>query len=91
MAKLQFVGKARKFNFSIDECRELLQLYEDRNRTSREVKFLTLEKVKQIDKKLVELKSLRDQLSRLAKDCKGNNRPDCPIIDALADSTKLNY
>ena len=28
--KLLFVGKARKFNFSIEECRELLSLYENR-------------------------------------------------------------
>ena len=29
VAKLQFVGKARKFNFGIEECRELLALYEN--------------------------------------------------------------
>ena len=45
VAKLQFVGKARKFDFSVEECRELLGLYEDRNRPSREVKALTLKKV----------------------------------------------
>ena len=33
--KLKFVGKARKFDFSIDECRELLSLYENKNRTSK--------------------------------------------------------
>ena len=36
------------------------------------------------DKKLSELKNLRDQLSYLAKNCHGDNKPDCPILDALA-------
>ena len=36
--KLKFVGKARKFNFSIDECRELLSLYENKSRPSKDVK-----------------------------------------------------
>ena len=50
--KLKFVGKARKFNFSIDECRELLSLYENKSRPSKDVKKLTLEKISQIDEKI---------------------------------------
>ena len=84
IAKLQFIGKARQFNFNIEDCRVLMSLYEDKNRSSKEVKELTLEKISEIDKKLSELKSLRDQLSYLAKNCHGDNKPDCPILDALA-------
>ena len=83
VARLQFIGKARRFDFSIDECRELLSLYDDQDRSSSEVKALTLEKIKAIDAKLAELQSLRDQLNFLAKTCHGDNRPDCPILDAL--------
>ena len=87
LAKLQFVAKARKFDFSLDDCRELLALYENKDRSSKEVKALTLEKVAEIDLKLKELKTLRDQLSTLASACQGNDRPDCPILDALSDKT----
>ena len=83
VAKLQFVGKARRFDFSVEECRELLGLYEDRNRPSREVKALTMKKVAEIDSRLAELQSLRDELSGLAAACDGDHRPDCPILDAL--------
>ena len=86
VARLQFVSKARKFNFSIQECEELLSLYSDKNRSSREVKSLTLEKISEIDAKLFELKELRQQLSFLANNCQGNDRPDCPILDALSDT-----
>ena len=84
VAKLQFVGKARRFNFSVEECRELLGLYEDHNRPSREVKALTIKKVAEIDSRLAELQSLRDELSGLAASCDGDHRADCPILDALS-------
>lgn len=85
VARLQFISKARKFNFSIQECEELLSLYSDKNRSSREVKALTVEKISEIDIKLLELKDLKKQLSFLADNCKGNDRPDCPILDALSE------
>tara|TARA_B100000927_G_C16372879_1_gene432251 strand:- start:68 stop:457 length:390 start_codon:yes stop_codon:yes gene_type:complete len=83
LAKLQFLAKARKFNFSLDECKELLALYENTARSSREVKILTLEKISEIDLKLMELNLLKDQLSALASACLGDDRPQCPILDAL--------
>ena len=84
VAKLQFIGKARKFNFGIEECRELLALYENKDRSSKNVKKLTLEKIAEIDIKLSELKGLREQLGKLALACEGNERSQCPILDALS-------
>ena len=84
MAKLNFIGKARRFNFSIEECRELLSLYQDKNRPSKEVKKLTLAKIASIDKKLKEFHSLRDELSHLVSCCNGDDRPSCPILDELS-------
>ena len=86
--KLKFVGKARKFNFSIDECRELLSLYENKSRPSKDVKKLTLEKISQIDEKLKQLQNLKDELSYLADNCHGDDRPNCPILDALSKNEK---
>ena len=82
--KLKFIGKARSFNFSIDECRDLLSLYENENRPSKEVKKITLEKISEIDKKLNDLKALRKELSHLANNCHGDDRPNCPILEALS-------
>ena len=82
--KLKFVGKARKFNFSIDECRELLSLYENKSRPSKDVKKLTLEKISQIDDKLKQLQNLKDELTYLVDNCQGDERPNCPILDALS-------
>ena len=82
--KLKFIGKARSFNFSINECRELLSLYENENRPSKEVKKITLQKISEIDQKLNDLKALRKVLSHLANNCHGDDRPDCPILEALS-------
>ena len=82
--KLKFIGKARSFNFSIDECRELLSLYENENRPSKVVKKITLEKISEIDQKLNDLKALRKELSHLAENCHGDDRPNCPILEALS-------
>ena len=84
VAKLKFIGKARKFDFSINECKELLTLNEDKNRTSKEVKKITLEKISQIDIKLKDLNDLRKELSFLASNCHGDDRPNCPIIEELS-------
>ena len=89
--KLKFVGKARKFNFSIDECRELLSLYENKSRPSKDVKKLTLEKISQIDEKLKQLQNLKDELTYLADNCQGDDRPNCPILDALSNKKARNH
>ena len=61
-----------------------MSLYEDKNRTSKEVKKITLEKISQIDSKLKDLNDLRNELSFLASNCHGDDKPNCPILDELS-------
>lgn len=82
--KLIFVRRAREFGFTIDECRELLGLYQDEHRTSAEVKNMASKRLEEIRQKQKELQGLHDALSHLVENCKGDHRPDCPIIDYLA-------
>jgi Cu(I)-responsive transcriptional regulator len=81
--KLVFVRRARLFGFSIDECRELLGLYQDQDRTSAEVKRIATKRLTEIKEKQLELQSLHDELHHLVGTCRGDHRPDCPIIDFL--------
>ena len=85
--RLRFVQRARGLGFSIDDCRVLLSLYDSDERTSREVKAIVATKIETIERKLAELRSIRDTLQTLADRCEGNDRPDCPIIDELAGET----
>ena len=82
--KLRFIQRARSLGFSVEDCRQLLSLYEDRGRASSDVKSLAQEHLAEIERKIAELTSMHDVLSHLVKACRGDNRPDCPIIDRLA-------
>ena len=83
--KLVFVRRAREFGFSIDECRELLSLYEDQHRSSADVKRIATKRLEEIATKRREQQSLHDELAHLVDACKGDHRPDCPIIDSLGN------
>ncbi len=83
--KLVFVRRAREFGFSIDDCRKLLDLYENRNRSSADVKHIATRRLDEISRKQRELQSLRDELSLLVDACNGDERPSCPIIDRLGN------
>ena len=83
--KLVFVRRAREFGFSIDECRELLGLYEDQNRSSADVKRIATKRLEVIAGKQRELQSLHDELAHLVDSCRGDHRPACPIIDSLGN------
>lgn len=82
--KLAFLGRARTLGFSIEDCRTLLGLYEDEGRESAQVKAVAEEHLAEIDKKLAQLKSMRDTLSHLVDACHGDHRPDCPILTDLS-------
>lgn len=82
--KLRFLQRSRGLGFSIDDCRLLLSLYEDRNRASADVRQIAKAHLEDIDRKIEELKSLQATLRQLVHQCHGDDRPDCPIIEDLA-------
>jgi Cu(I)-responsive transcriptional regulator len=80
---LRFIQRARSLGFSLKEVGELLTLYRDRHRASKDVKRLALEHVAELDRKIAELTSLRDTIAELARRCHGDQRPECPILGEL--------
>lgn len=82
--KLAFLGRSRALGFSIEDCRALLDLYEDEGRESAQVKEIAKDHLRQIDQKITQLQSMRSTLSHLVDACHGDHRPDCPILNDLA-------
>ena len=82
--RLAFLGRARALGFSIEDCRSLLKLYGDRDRTSAEVKQIAEQHLARIDAKIAELSEMRATLAHLVHACAGDSRPDCPILADLA-------
>ncbi|TDL84900.1 Cu(I)-responsive transcriptional regulator [Meridianimarinicoccus aquatilis] len=82
--KLAFLGRARALGFSIEDCRNLLSLYEDETRESAQVKTIAEEHLGAIDDKIAQLQEMRETLSHLVEACRGDHRPDCPILKDLS-------
>lgn len=82
---LDFVSRARRLGFSVSECKDLLTLYRDKTRASADVKALALAHVAEIDRKLEEMRAIRQTLATLARKCHGDDRPDCPILEELSN------
>ncbi len=81
---LKFVQRSRSLGFTVEECRELLDLYRDRGRASADVKALAIRRIDDIKDKIEALRSMRATLEHLIERCHGDDRPECPIIDDLS-------
>ena len=82
--RLRFLHRARRLGFSIEECRQLLSLYGDRDRASADVKAIAQARLAEIDTRIVQMLSLKEALLHLIRHCHGDQRPHCPILDDLS-------
>ncbi len=82
---LRFIHRARDLGFSVEQMTELLALWRDRRRASKNVKRLALQHLAALEAKVVELQAMSRTLRHLAMNCHGDGRPHCPILDDLAE------
>lgn len=80
---LRFIGRARDLGFGIEEIRQLLALWQDRGRSSADVKALALSRAAELKRKEDEVRAMRRSLEHLASSCLGDERSNCPIIQDL--------
>lgn len=80
---LRFIAGARDVGFPTEEIRQLLALWNDRDRSSADVKALALARAAELKRKARELNEMRRSLEDLASRCHGDDRPDCPILGRL--------
>ena len=83
--RLRFIANARDLGFPIEEIRTLLGLWSDRARSSADVKALAESRAAELGRKVRALEAMRRSLIELAQSCHGDDRPDCPIIEHLAE------
>ena len=80
---LLFLRRARDLGFSVEQMRELLQLWRNDRRASADVKRLALAHCAELDRKAEAIAAMSRALHELAAHCDGDHRPACPIIDEL--------
>ncbi len=88
---LCFIRHARDLGFSLGQIQQLLDLWRDRRRPSREVKALAQAHIDELDAKLRELQAMKQTLVRLTACCHGDDRPDCPLSDTLAGGPEARH
>ena len=81
---LRFIRRARDLGFSIEEIRELLGLWRNKSRSSAAVKKIAGKHIADLRTKIAELESMVQTLEHLTRNCHGDHRPDCPILDDLS-------
>ena len=84
VAMLHFIKQARRLGFAMKQIGLLLSLWQDRSRSSREVKALAREHVDELNLRIRELTEMRDTLDDLVKHCRGDSRPECPILEGIS-------
>lgn len=82
---LRFIRQSRDLGFSIEQIGELLALWQNRKRPSRQVKALAQAHIAELEQKLQDLHAMKATLERLVDCCRGDDRPDCPILETLAE------
>ena len=82
---LRFVARARGLGFSIEDIGRLLALWQEPERSSADVKRLALQHVAALDRRIEALRSMKTAIERVADQCHGDGRAECPILDELSD------
>ncbi len=82
--ELRFLARARDVGFNLDECRQLLDLQRNEQRQSQHARELVLEKCRDIEQRISDLKDMQSPLRNLAARCQGDEGPDCAILDELS-------
>ena len=82
---LRFIRRARDLGFSMAEIGELLKLWQNQGRASADVKRIALSHAEDLHRRIEEMTAMKRTLERLAECCHGDERPDCPILDELAE------
>jgi MerR family copper efflux transcriptional regulator len=86
---LRFIKRSRDLGFSIERIKTLLSLWQDRGRHSADVKQLAQVYIAELGEDIRKLQSIRDELRHVANNCHGDDRPDCPILDDLANKRQF--
>ena len=83
LARLRFIRHARHVGFSLQQTAELLRLQDNPARNSREVKHLTAHHISELNAQILALQQMVGELQRWHDACKGDDCPQCSILEGL--------
>lgn len=83
--RLSFIRRARGLGFHLDTIRALLDVADRPDLSCSTVDALARAQIEEVEEKIADLSRLRDELVRVADQCRGGKIGDCRIIEALSD------
>lgn len=81
---LRFIKRSRELGFSMPEIAELVSLWQNRRRASKNVRRIAQKHADDLAQRIAAMQAMQKTLGHLIHCCQGNDRPDCPILDDLA-------
>lgn len=81
---LRFIKRSRDLGFGMVEIAQLLKLWQNRRRSSADVRRIAIQHVEDLSQRMAEMQAMKRTLEHLIHCCEGDHRPDCPILDELA-------
>ena len=67
----------------LQKIADLLDLWNNKNRHSADVKQLALSHIEKLEIRITELQKMTNTLQNLINCCAGDHRPNCPILEGL--------
>ena len=82
--RVKFIKHAQALGFSLKEIKELLDMRVNPEMDCGDVKTLAEKKIREIDKKIADMRKMRDALQRISDSCHGvGPTSQCPILTAI--------
>ena len=85
LERLSFIKRARTLGFSLERIKVLLQLWQQNDRHSADVKHLAEQYLKELDDNILQLQDMRAQLALWIQACHGDTRAECSILQGLTE------
>lgn len=83
---MQFVKRAQRLGFTLDEIRGLISLSEGKH--CAEVYQMAQEKLLALEERMVEIAKMREAIFALTRKCPATHESPCPLIEALRQAQK---
>lgn len=82
--ELRFLAHAREVGFDLEESKQLLDLSRNPERQSRHARDLVMEKSQKLQERIAQLVAMQKELLEMASRCRGDEGPECAILEDLA-------
>lgn len=91
LKRLDFIRHARDLAFEVEDIRQLLALTNTPQRSCHEADSIALRHLNDIEARIRQLQSLRDELRRMVDECGHGRICECRIVEVIGDHGQCEH